>query len=271
MQQQQQQQQQQQGHTIGHIANEPNVHASQENDETGVIIVPKKTEEIEQFTKQETANALSHLIPSSEGHGQKVLLHAIGTNPDHDPTLMNQPEVKPSGPLPTLNVPVTPRRATEEDAPTNRSFMEDSDSHAQKVLIHSIASDDPELMTTLETPDPEQHGSAKDPNLGTPRRDPATATDSEVLIDESVGHGQKVLIHAISNKPENEGLGNEDDGEDNSGTIAEESPQKGGEEDDEEDDEEEEEEDEEEEDEEEEDEEEEEEDEEEEDEEEEEV
>ena len=107
-----------------------------------------------------------------------------------------------SSTLPTLDVPVSPRRKTENDPAVDRSFMEDSDSHAQKVLIHSIASDDTALMAALETPDPLEHVSHQDPNLGTPRRDPTTATDNEVLIDESAGHGQKVLIHVIGSMPE---------------------------------------------------------------------
>ena len=50
----------------------------------------------------------------------------------------------------------------------------------------------------METPDLTHHVAQHDNNLGTPRRDPALATDAETLIDGTQSHEQKVLMHAIS-------------------------------------------------------------------------
>ena len=65
---------------------------------------------------------------------------------------------------------------TEDDQKENRSFMEDSDSHAQKVLIHSLAMDDNELFKLLETPDEIMHSSHQDPNLRITKHDRATSS-----------------------------------------------------------------------------------------------
>ena len=118
-------------------------------------------QDLDHATREETADALNTLIPVSAGHAQKVLLHSIGTCPDVDPSLLGQSPTtaRKPGPLPTLEVPKSPRTAEGEDAPgTARSFIDDSSSHAQKVLIHSIASDDTQLMTEISTPNKMEEG-----------------------------------------------------------------------------------------------------------------
>ena len=78
-QQQQQQQQQPQSQSMGQHHNVPTMSKGiEELGESGVILVPHPDQEIEAFTNAQTASALEHLIPRSEGHGQRVLLHAIG-------------------------------------------------------------------------------------------------------------------------------------------------------------------------------------------------
>jgi hypothetical protein len=183
------------------------VHANPEVHEidslTAGRVIPKPDEKVEMFTKEETADALNQLIPTSEGHGQKVLIHAIGTCPDEDPTLLNKVQNMSSKEelLPLLDVPETHRRRTEEDHRTNTSFMEDSDSHAQKVLIHSLAMDDPALMSMVNTPDEVEHVSHQDPNLTVQKHDRKSSTEFELLVDDSVGHAQRVLVHSLSTLP----------------------------------------------------------------------
>ena len=76
---QQQQQQQPQSQSMGQHHNVPTMSKGiEELGESGVILVPHPDQEIEAFTNAQTASALEHLIPRSEGHGQRVLLHAIG-------------------------------------------------------------------------------------------------------------------------------------------------------------------------------------------------
>jgi hypothetical protein len=161
-------------------------------------IIPKP-DPVETYSKDEIAAALSHLVPSSEGHGQKVLLYSIGIEPDQDHSLLNQTKtIEVEKELPKLEVPKTQRRRTEDDQKENRSFMEDSDSHAQKVLIHSLAMDDNELFKLLETPDEIMHSSHQDPNLRITKHDRATSSPFELLLDDSVGHTQRVLIHSLT-------------------------------------------------------------------------
>ena len=82
--------------------------------------------------------------------------------------------------------------------------MEDSDSHAQKVLIHSLAMDDPDLMALMESPDALTHVSHQDSNLHVDKHDRATASPFELLMDDSVGHSTRVVMHSVSTLPDNE-------------------------------------------------------------------
>ena len=88
--------------------------------------------------------------------------------------------------------------------------MENSESFAQKALIHSIASEDPNFLSQLEHPEGTREINQADSNLGTPRADPNTATDAKQLIDASNGIATKSLIHGVDSKPEGEP---NDDGE----------------------------------------------------------
>ena len=158
----------------------------------------------EDATQDLMLEARESLINGADGHAQKVLVAAIGNFPDENDDLLDQ-TAKVSGPLPTLVVPESPRVLGEGQASrTQQSFMEGSESYAQKALIHSIASRDPDFMVQLERPDGKSHVHQADESLGTPRADPEMRTDAKMLIDTSNGIAMKSLIHAVDSRPEGE-------------------------------------------------------------------
>ena len=183
----------------------------------GIEAPPSKVvEESMKYTEKEMAIAVDHLLPRSESHSQRVLIHAIAANPEQNHSLKDVNILDCSGKdetkLPLLDLPSTVRRRTVDDAPPKGSFMKDSVSHASKVLIHAIASEDTDFMKELEAPSEERnqimlstctgdgdiHVSDDTKLLTTAKVHVKERTETEQMIDESVGHAQKVLIHALN-------------------------------------------------------------------------
>ena len=148
-------------------------------------------------------NARKDLIEGSVGHAQKVLISATGNFPDVDERLLDEPEVTPQT-LPQLKVPLVLAPIGEGQSFHDAvSFMQCSESYAQKALIHSIASMDPNFLVQLERPsDSEPHLQPDTKYLGTPNVDLGNATDAEFLVHTSKGITTKALVHAIASVPE---------------------------------------------------------------------
>ena len=163
----------------------------------------------EDATQHAMSEARIFLNQRSEGHAQKVLIAAIGNFPDKYPDLLDQKE-KPPPPLLKLEVPTVLAPIGEGQASrTQFSFIEESESYAQKALIYSVASKDPDFYEMLKHPILRQEGSSHDvktsdlsSSLGTPISDADESSTVKWLVDNSEGIQAKALIHCIAAFPE---------------------------------------------------------------------
>ena len=170
-----------------------------------LAMVPSNPVDEQEYTAQETTEASNYLVPTTQGHTQRVLVYSIGHNPDLNSSLYDidadeDERTKKIQDVPILQVPKKVQNNKEI-----KSFMSETMSHAQKVLFHSIASFDSELNAALNqsyteidvnVPKvPKELKVGKDVNVA---EDNQPQTDTEILIATSIGHSTKVLIHSLA-------------------------------------------------------------------------